>query len=172
MKSILLAHAAKYPMMEPTDAVKLIYQNEFGGGHLIRDEEACLNFLRREYESTPQNPDQPLLEEIGNSMVRVNLAALDAHRLSVSDLGAAFLRSAASHRGSMPSFREKLSVLMELTREGKMPFSPAALDAYMSDYEEAGFPSVSHSGTYRAAYHPAYRVVEQAFLPDRYFLNK
>ena len=37
MKTILLTHAARYPLMEPRDAVKLIYQNEFGGGHLIRD---------------------------------------------------------------------------------------------------------------------------------------
>ena len=41
---ILASHAERYPLMEPTDAVKLIYQNEFGGGHLIRDEESCLNY--------------------------------------------------------------------------------------------------------------------------------
>ena len=165
MKSILLAHAAKYPLMEPTDAVKLIYQNEFGGGHLIRDEEACLNFLRREYESTPQNPTVPLLEEIGNSMVRVNLAALDSHELSPSELGAAFLRSAASHRGSTASFRKKLSILVELTLAGEMPFTPDALDAYLIKYEASGFPPVSHSEVYRTVYHPAYRVVEQSLLP-------
>lgn len=50
LKAILMAHAKKYPLMHPTDAVKLIYQNEFGGGHLIRDEQACLNFLYREYK--------------------------------------------------------------------------------------------------------------------------
>ena len=42
LRAILLAHAKRYPLMQPQDAVKLIYQNEFGGGHLIRDEEACL----------------------------------------------------------------------------------------------------------------------------------
>ena len=46
LKAILIAHAKRYPPMQPQDAVKLIYQNEFGGGHLIRDEEACLNYLR------------------------------------------------------------------------------------------------------------------------------
>ena len=43
LKVILITHANRYPLMQPQDAVKLIYQNEFGGGHLIRDEEACLN---------------------------------------------------------------------------------------------------------------------------------
>ena len=52
LRAILIAHAKRYPLMQPTDAVKLIYQNEFGGGHLIRDEQACLNYLRRELGSS------------------------------------------------------------------------------------------------------------------------
>ena len=48
LRAILLAHAKRYPLMQPRDAVKLIYQNEFGGGHLIRDEQTCLNYLRQE----------------------------------------------------------------------------------------------------------------------------
>ena len=46
LKAILITHAKRYPLMQPRDAVKLIYQNEFGGGHLICDEEACLNYRR------------------------------------------------------------------------------------------------------------------------------
>ena len=34
LERILREHAERYPLMQPTDAVKLIYQNEFGGGHL------------------------------------------------------------------------------------------------------------------------------------------
>ena len=49
LETILKDHARRYGQMEPTDAVKLIYQNEFGGGHLIRDEESCRNYLYREY---------------------------------------------------------------------------------------------------------------------------
>ncbi len=30
-----------------------------------------------------------------------------------------------------------------------------------------GYPAVSHSDTYREAYHPAYRVVDRSY-PDRY----
>lgn len=164
MRSILLAHARRYPLMEPTDAVKLLYQSEFGGGHLIRDEEACLRRLGQEYNSTPQNPDAPLLEDIGNDMVRVNLAALDAAGYPVAELGQAFLRSAACHRGTMASFREKLDILRELTREGAIPFSMNALEHYLAEYEAAGFPPVSHSEAYRKAYHPAYRVVDVSSL--------
>ena len=164
MRSILLAHARRYPLMEPRDAVKLIYQNEFGGGHLIRDESACLDFLRREYESVTQRSDLPLTEEIGNEIVRVNLAALDASGYSVDVLGNSFLLSAAVHQGNLDSFLHKLSTLRELTEDGKMPFSPNDLETYLESYAAAGYPPVSHSETYRNAYHPAYRVIKKEFI--------
>ena len=164
MRSILLAHARRYPLMEPRDAVKLIYQNEFGGGHLIPDEAACLDFLRREYESVKQRPDLPLLEEIGEEIIRINLAALDHHGYSLASVGTAFLLSAAVHHGNPDSFLHKLSTLKELTAEGKMPFSPKDLEAYLESYAAAGYPAVSHSATYRNAYHPAYRVIRKEFL--------
>ena len=164
LRQILLYHAARYPLMEPTDAVKLIYQNEFGGGHLIRDENACLTFLKKEYASITQDYHAPLLEDIGNGLFRVNLAALDASGITLDALGAAFIRS-SRHRGSLDRFMDKLAVLRSLTSSGQMPFSLDALDAYLADYEKAGFPPVSHSETYRSAYHPAYRVVSQNYLP-------
>ena len=81
LKRILREHAKRYPLMQPTDAVKLIYQNEFGGGHLIRDEQAVLNYLRREYESVEKDSAMPLYEDIGNGIVRVNLAAIKPEEL-------------------------------------------------------------------------------------------
>lgn len=164
LTTILLTHTKKYPQMEPTDAVKLLYQNEFGGGHLIRDENACLDFLRQEYASVPQDPKAALYEDIGNGMIRVNLAALDHYGLSLDALGSAFLRSAAMQTGSLASFQEKLSVLTKLTEAGSMPFSREMLAAYLTDYRRAGFPMVSHSEAYRRAYHPAYRVVRADVL--------
>lgn len=166
MRSILLAHARRYPLMEPTDAVKLLYQSEFGGGHLIRDEEACLHRLQQEYAATPQNSEMPLLEKIGGGMVRVHLAALDSAGLTAAQLGQLFLRSAACPRGSMEAFREKLALLTQLTREGQMPFSSAELEEYLGEYERAGFPAVSHSEAYRTAYRPAYRVVDKSYFAN------
>ena len=165
MKSILLAHAEKYPIMEPTDAVKLLYQSEFGGGHLIKDPAGCLNYLHQEYCATPQMSGIPLAEEIGNGFVRIHLAALNENNLSVAELGEIFLMSAAQLHGNMDSFREKLSILTKLTQDGKMPFSAEALESYLKEYERIGFPPVSHSEVYRCAYHPSYRVVSKKYLP-------
>ena len=156
---ILLAHAARYPLMEPKDAVKLLYQNEFGGGHLIRDVDSCLNYLRLEYESVTQSPDAPLMEDIGNGMFRIYLNALDRSGCTVDRLGADFIRSANAHRGSLESFLDKLEVLRQLTLEGRMPFSAETLETYLEAYRLAGYPMVSHSETYRKAYSPAYRII-------------
>lgn len=157
MKTILLTHARRYPNMEPTDAVKLLYQNTFGGGHLIRDEASAIRYLRREYAAVSPNPNLPLTEDIGSGLLRVNLAALPENRLE--ELGQAFLRSAKAWQGTLEDFLPKLALLRELTVEGTFEFSPQTLDTYLEEYARAGYPMVSHSERYRQTYHPAYRVV-------------
>ena len=157
LERVLRAHAKRYPRMQPTDAVKLIYQNEFGGGHLIRNEQACLDYLRREYAAVEKNASMPLYEEIGNGVVRVNLAAVKEDELE--KVGMAFLRSAAAHKGDWGEFREKLAVLCEVARDGVFSFGIDVLQEYLAEYEKAGFPAVSHSPEYREAYKPAYRIL-------------
>ena len=162
LRAILIAHAKRYPLMQPTDAVKLIYQNEFGGGHLIRDEQACLNYLRREYTSVAKDPTVPLYEDIGNGIIRVNLAAVKPEDLE--QLGRAFIDSAAKHKGTMDRFLNKLEVLRKLANEGVFNFDTNALNAYLSEYEAVGYPAVSHSPEYRQAYKPAYRIIRKAYF--------
>lgn len=159
LREILTCHARRYPLMEPTDAVKLIYQNEFGGGHLVRDEESCLAYLRREYASVTQSDTAPLTENIGNGLVRVFLNGLDAHGYTPDRLGVDFIRSSEMHRGCLNSFLTKLDLLRQLTVEGLFAFSTEALDAYLASYKASGYPMVSHSERYRSAYAPAYRIV-------------
>ena len=162
LRAILIAHAKRYPLMQPTDAVKLIYQNEFGGGHLIRDEEACLNYLRREYATLEKDPTALLYEDIGNGIVRVNLAAVREEDLE--QLGQDFIASAAKHKGTLDSFLNKLEVLQTLTTEGVFAFDLDALNAYLSEYKAVGYPAVSHSEQYRQAYTPAYRIIRKAYF--------
>lgn len=156
---ILRDHAARYPLMAPTDAVKLVYQNEFGGGHLIADPAAFFRRLRKEYAETPKDPQGLLWEDIGNGLVRVHLGVLPEKDLEA--LGQAFIRSAALHKGTVEAFREKLALLRQSAREGIFSFSSEDLDAYLEEYARAGFPPVSHSSQYRAAYAPAYRIVRK-----------
>ncbi len=165
LQEILAYHAKKYPNMQPCDAVKLIYQNEFGGGHMIRNEESCLRYLCDEFARTPQNV-APLTESIGNGIVRVNLSSLSANSLPPEKLCEIFIRSSNEHKGSVDSFREKLSILRESTEEGLFSFTPEALSEYLAEYERAGFPAVSHSNIYRESYKPAYRIVLEKYLHE------
>ena len=162
IRAILNTPAKRYPLMQPRDAVKLIYQNEFGGGHLIRDEQACLNYLRREYADLEKDPTAPLYEDIGNGIVRVNLAAVKPENLE--QLGQNFIASAAKHKGTLDSFLNKLKVLQTLTSEGVFAFDLDALNAYLSEYKAVGYPAVSHSEQYRQAYTPAYRIIRKAYF--------
>ena len=155
LEEVLRTHAGRYQAMEAADAVKLIYQNEFGGGHLIRDEAACLAYLRREYDSVTKNMAEKS-ESIGNGIVRIHLAAVA--RSELDRLGAVFIRSAAAHKGTMDSFLQKLEVLRKLTAEGVFHFGTKELEDYLTEYIRTGCPAVSHSEAYRKAYRPAYRV--------------
>lgn len=159
LEQVLRRHARNYPMMQPTDAVKLIYQNVFGGGHLIRDPEACRNALQREYECTPQDPHAPLLESIGNGLVRVMLNAIDGSGYSIRQLGDDFIRSSEVHKGNLNGFLIKLDVLRKVTASGVFEFTLEELETYLEAYKEAGYPMVSHSEQYRKAYKPAYRIL-------------
>ncbi len=157
-REILLMHAEKYPKMRPTDAVKLLFQAEFGGGHMISDRDACIKRLCTEHAETPSG-ELPLTEPIGKGMLRVNLGALDRCNVTPEELAEAFIRSASEKKGNLSAFKESLCALTELTEEGAFAFGGDELSAYLCEYESAGFPAVSHSEEYREAYHPSYRVV-------------
>lgn len=165
LEQVLQRHAKQYPRMEPQDAVKLIYQNVFGGGHLIKDPAACRCALQHEYENLRQDPYAPLLETIGNGMARVMLNAIDASGYSVQQLGYTFIRSSQEHQGSLQGFLLKLDILRKVTSTGIFSFTAEELETYLEAYRQAGYPMVSHSEQYRNVYHPAYRVVMLKALP-------
>ena len=127
-RETLRAHALKYPAMAPQDAVKLLYQHEFGGGHLIADPVRSLNRLRGEYAAAPHDPSLPLAEDIGNGLVRVQLSALDEKEYPLESLNRDFVRSAQIHRGGMDAFLEKLEVLRLLAEEEAFGFSAGELE--------------------------------------------
>lgn len=160
LEMVLRTHALRYPAMEPTDAVKLLYQNEFGGGHLIACEDSCRAYLEREWDEIPFDPEQILAEPIGNGLVRVHLAALQDR----SWLFQAFVHSAREKTGNLESFLRKLETLKNLTRQGLFSFDSAQLEGYLEQYRAAGYPMVSHSQRYRQAYKPAYRIVLETQL--------
>ncbi len=170
MTGILRAQALRYPKMEPQDAVKLLYQAAFGCGHAVNNRSDALRAVSKEYEilrgrsHTAEKRADPI-EPIGGGYARLWLGSIDTEQLTLRNLCDMFTVTASqgTHPNAKASFARWIKLLRTLTSEGVFRFSKAALDWYLIRYREAGYPAVSHSETFRAAYRPAYRIVDARY---------
>ncbi len=164
LREALIYHFLKYRKMTPQDTVKLVFQSEFGGGHLIADEKYALNRLMSELSDTPHDSSIPTLEYIGDNACRVNLASLP-DGLTPQTLTSVFARSAEMFSGSMERFESKLYEVYSLIDEKYAPFSRFDYMKYVEGYFAAGGGAVHHSIYYYSAYRPAYRVIHTDYAP-------
>lgn len=161
MREILLDHFKRYPAMTPNDYIKLLYQSEFGGGHLIADPAAALVRLKGELEAMQSGAPATALEPIGGGLMRLHLQHVADLGLRPETVNGLFL-CACEPRGTMEGLNAKLDQLA-----ATFPDMPGLTKA-IADYRAAGCPAMSHTEAYRAAYHPAYRLVPESaklFLP-------
>ncbi|MEG0803560.1 MAG: hypothetical protein RSF90_01250, partial [Pygmaiobacter sp.] len=135
------------------------------GGHLIANETDSFALLQQEWAS-------PLCGEVGTTplghFARVHLRGLAEQGLSPKTLHRIFMRAAATADPQSAAFRSALDCFASLAETGVFPFSAGAARDTLAAYRAAGCPAVRHSECYRAAYHPAYRVVgapDAAVLP-------
>lgn len=187
LEEILISHYKKYPCMQIQDAVKLIYQNEFAGGHLISNEAESLARLREEIvtggqtqchgdhgqgtcplaQSVRPSCGEPLFEEIGNGLCRLNLRGLADRTVSLETVNRFFIYTSETIKGTIRVFEKKLGILLDCCDKGTLTFKRDEAEEYVSAYKKQGYPPVSHSAIYREMYHPAYRIVLSDFC--RYF---
>ena len=166
VSAILSAHFETYPVMQPQDAVKLLYQNEFGPGHMIADQKKSLLRLQQEMAALSPKAGEPLYESIGNGLCRLNLRPCLERGIPLEDIHKLFLEAAKTTQGDQRSFQKKLQCLQQMADRDETPFYAAELDYFLILYKEKGCPAISHSDAYRAAYGPAYRVVVQKHVKD------
>ncbi len=159
---VICLHAARYPLMEPTDAVKLVYQSVFGGGHLIQDTQASLLRLSNERAAANALQTNPFVE-IGNGRARMHLASPALSALPDALLNRMFVLSARAPAGDIVQFHSALNLLSSLARDGLFRFDSVCFEDYLRPYVDSDCPMVSHSETYRQAYHPSYRVVDAIY---------
>jgi len=159
---ILQSHAKRYPLMTPQDAVKLIYQATFGVGHLLAEETIVRARIDEEMR-TMLPADVPVTENIGGGFMRFHMNGTSIERMTdLAELVAVLFLEAGTHSsGTGEQFSARLDILRTLTADGVFSFGTDELEAYLTDYLAGGLRAVSHSETYRAAYHPAYRVVSR-----------
>ena len=163
---IINEHLDRYPEMEINDLFKLIYQNEYGGG-FVGNAEENLRKIREDYDkitNARRRPKVDLYEDIGNGFLRVNLGALDPAVLPFEKLNEAVVATGQTHRGSRDALREKVREVREHFGEFGFDFEEVTFVLFSSAMEEACYPPIDHSDTYRVLYKPAYRIVKKELL--------
>jgi uridine kinase len=170
---ILQQHVLRYPQIQVQDLLKLAYQNEFAGGHLVLSSRDSLKRLAAEVESLPagssgsltssSSADRlPLFEDIGNGLCRMNLTALSEYGIRLPSANRFFIVSSSAVQGDVLRFQAKLLQVRQFLAECRPACLPE-MDHFLQHYNFESCPPFSHSETYRQTYHPAYRVVLTAF---------
>ncbi len=155
-------HMTRYREMTPQDAVKLIYQSEFGCGHMISDRDGARRYLTSELADTARDESTPTVEPVGRDSARINLASLPK-TLNPDTVFSMFFNSAPLFYGNEARYERKLSLPLQLIEEKIAPFSAYEYSSFLERYFRDGGGAVHHSLRYSSAYRPAYRVVHSSF---------
>jgi len=163
LREILTLHSRMYPRMEAADYIKLIYQNEFGPGHL--KEEDAERYLREECATITAKDGSvpPQVEPIGNGLCRLYFGAELVSSGLLEVVARLVSTTAAARHGTQEAFENKLEVLKELSEGGVLPLPIGDLNAAITEYRAAGAPVPRHSDAYRSEYRPHYRVIKAAY---------
>ena len=156
----LRAQCARYPALEIQDLLKALHQSVYGCGHFVAPQAAGL--LEQEWAALPPDAASDV-EPLDGDFCRLHLGYAVQNGLSAETLLRIFTLSAESPAGSEPELREKLAVLLDPAV--RLPFSHQELSAAVERWRAEGFPACHHSRAFRAAYHPAYRVIRREFVP-------
>ena len=164
IKDILINEYTKHPHMEIIDYMKLIYQHVNGGNHLLSNKEKAFQYLLEEYQEIEEDKDIPLYEDIGNNIVRINLARYKYEGLDIHKLFEIFMLSALKFNKDIEAMNKAFLELKNLVISNKIPLNIQQLDEFLSWYKENNYPLLSHSGTYKRLYNPHYRIIHSSFL--------
>ena len=167
LENILISQYTAYPEMELTDYIKLIYQNEFGSGHMISNLSDSEAFLKSEYETVLAEEDEQknsgFIEDIGGGLSRIYLNPTKIKSEDIPLINLLFAATANTHRGSMDGFQNKSLLVREMSSKNLLPFNAETVKSFLDDYFSKGCPPMHHSEIYRRKYHPHYRVIKSDY---------
>ena len=162
-KDLILDHALRYPQAQVQDFLKLLFQQEFGCGHLITDNGKSLEMLGRELSQLHDPAAVPLIEPIGNGLCRLYLQALFQTGLSIKTFQRFFCLTANQPQGTVDGFLKKAQIFKRICEDGHIGLDLEDIDLFLTQWEASGYGPFRHSESYRESYHPAYRVVHEDF---------
>ena len=167
--TLVKEHLIRYPGMKPRDIIKLIYQNEFGGGHMIDSFDNSLERLQNEC-ATLNSQTTLTSEVIGDNLIRVYLGKLDS--VQILTLNQIFVASSKQSHGNLASFINKLETIKAAMVQGEIDYDNQEFEVELKAYEKLNFPPISHSEQYRKEYKPHYRLVDKRYFQYFDIINK
>jgi hypothetical protein len=167
-RDIMKAQLERYPAMQVQDWYKLVFQAALGNEHLMTDSARIHDYLIREFESIPASSDEPLLEEISpdGEVVRLNLRPFKARQGDHRALFQAMMQTARTFHKSQERLERFLRYLEQMAASGAIPFEAKAMQSFLHEMRDKGYPAVHHSAIYEEKYAPAYRVILRKFAPQ------
>ncbi|MBQ4581493.1 MAG: hypothetical protein IJA83_12615 [Clostridia bacterium] len=153
----LLEQLRLHPSTQPRDVIKMCYQAARGAEHLLSDLTRARTYFDQEYAATPADVSLPLFEPLSENVARVNIAPWKAAGFPAEWLFRMFVYTATVPQDGADLLGEYIAKADALV--GSMPGWQDALAAWTKQ----GRPAVHHSEEYRAAEHPAYRIVNARF---------
>lgn len=173
----LRQQASAHPVMEPADVHKMLYQAVYGAEHLLKDVESARKYFQKEYEDViPRDEEEPLWEQIGTDVYRVNLREWKKKNLPPEWLFSMFAGSAemsgeccgktseVAKQEKMQEFFQYIDMAYSLSEEGIFPFSAEKFAEYSVEYQKELPRPVHHSESYRRTQQPSYRLINGKFL--------
>lgn len=160
--TLLEAHLRRYPRMELADIYKLLHQAALGSGHAVRDAADAQARLQDEITTLGAGPAEPMIDPISpdGRLARIHLRVYRDAGQDVNKLAQAFVATANSYPPAPEKLAKFCGCLGDLAEQGGLPFSRAVVVTYFNAIAEESYPVVHHSEAFRAAYKPAYRVVD------------
>lgn len=160
----LLITLHKYPLATIQDIFKFAYQSFFGNSHLLDNvfshDEILTNIIN---ESLVSESIDISFDYLGSEWVRVNLGSRTIDDGFLKMLTKSFIESAECYTESQAmSFKTFLEETVN--RISALGFAPDKALDLITDWENLGYPAISHSQKYKDEYNPHYRVIHVSKL--------
>lgn len=164
--NLIHEHMIKHSGCAAEDVYKLLYHAVLGPEHLLKNDEAAYEYLRKEWTSQQPDASEQLITSVSpnDQIFRVHIRPLKARMTSFEGLWRAFHASAANPIEKKETFIKVWRKICNIAPSGLIGIpseSLRKLDKHMAGMD---YPCGRHSESFRAANKPAYRVVLKPFL--------
>jgi hypothetical protein len=166
MLDLILQHLGWYPLMQPRDVYKLVFQGVMGSEHLISSPEGFIKYLVEELEPLLPEPAGRLFEPIrpDRTLLRINLRPYKALQLGADILIPPLLETARTFLGDPSQLQAEWMDFVQSCEHGQVSnFEVPEIHQFTTWLEGLKFPAVHHSEVYNQEYQPAYRLISAQF---------